>query len=183
MEKELLKIRDIMKIFGISRRTVYYWIEEGLLKPVKVRGMHRFRPEDIDPLIQSKGTQSRRKKIILSIDDDLLVRESIKNILDRYGYIVTVAANGQEALDMISKRSFDLILTDLRMPGMNGIDVLRAIRERLTSQNRPLPPEIILTAYDDPPFKEAAKELGVREFVMKPFDLNDFISILRRNLV
>lgn len=182
-KKSLLSVRQIQEILNISRRTVYYWIKREILKPIRIGGVLRFHPEDIDLLIHSqRPAAAHRKKRILAVDDDILVRESLKSLLERAGFEVTVAASGKEAVELHANEVFELILTDIRMPEMNGIETLKAIRELRQRFGKAPLPEIILTAYDDPLVREEARALGVREFILKPFELEDFIAVIRRNL-
>ncbi|MFH1799390.1 MAG: response regulator [Candidatus Omnitrophota bacterium] len=182
---QLLKIKDIMKIFCISRRTVYHWMDKGILKPLRIGGVCRFRKEDIERMLQDQAgdmTEGKKRLSVLAIDDDVLVRESLKNILKREHIQANVVASGYEALEAIKRENFDLIITDIRMPGMNGIETIQAIRSLRKNLGRRPIPEIILTAYDDAPVQEDAKRLGVRNFILKPFELNEFISTLRSQL-
>ena len=90
--------------------------------------------------------------------------------------------NGDEALELLSRDAFDLILTDVRMPKMNGLETLKAIRKLRNQFGKPPLPEIILTAYEDPEAIQEAKALGVREFLLKPFEVGEFVNALQRNL-
>lgn len=183
VNQPLLSVKDVMKHLNVSRRTIYYWIDKGMLKPVRLGGVYRFHPEDMDILLEkSRVGEGGRKKKILAIDDDILVRESLKSLLAREGFEITMVSSGTEALDLLSKEAFDLILTDMRMPGMNGIETLKAIREARAKFGKDPLPEIILTAYDEPGVREEAKKLGVKDFLMKPFDLNEFVGVLRKQL-
>ena len=178
--KEYLNVRDVMKILKISRRTVYYWIQDGILHPFRVGRVYRFLLIDIVALTNkwSLATPSKRKRV-LAIDDDVLVRESLRMILARFNYTVTMAVGGQEALEMIAKTpSFDLIVTDVRMPGMNGIETLKAIRQQCKDLHLSPIPEIIITAYDDKMILEEARKLAVCGFIQKPFDIEKFVNLL-----
>ena len=106
----------------------------------------------------------------------------MKSLLEKNGFDITVASSGQEALGLLGKETFDLILTDVRMPEVNGIENLKAIRAERAKFGKPPLPEIVLTAYDDELIKAEAQKLGVRDFLLKPFDLTDFISTIRKNL-
>lgn len=182
-QKSLLTVPDVVRILNVSRRTIYYWIKKGLLTPIRIGSVIRFHPEDIHGLIEGQRSGvPLRKKRILAIDDDFLVRESLKNLLEQNGFVAEVAAGGEEALELLTKEVFDLILTDIRMPRMNGIDTLKAIRDQRKQFGKPPLPEIILTAYDDPLVKAEAEKLGVREFILKPFEIDQFLSTLKRNL-
>ncbi|MDD5225738.1 MAG: response regulator [Candidatus Omnitrophica bacterium] len=182
MPQEYLNVRDVMKILKISRRTVYYWIQDGILHPFRIGRVYRFRLEDIEALANkwSPALPSKKKRV-LAIDDDILVRESLRMILARFNYTVTMAVGGQEALEVIAKTpSFDLVVTDVRMPGMNGIETLKAIRQQREGLHLPNIPEIIITAYDDNEILEEARKLAVCGFIQKPFDIEKFVDLLNR---
>lgn len=184
MTEKLLKVSDVVKKLNISRRTVYYWIKEGILKTVRIGGIYRFHPEDIETLIRNgrEATLTAKVPRILAIDDDILVRESIKPLLERSGFSVTVASDGSTALGLVKIHEFDLILTDMRMPGMDGLETLQAIRGLRQQQGKELIPEIVVTAYDDPEVVAKAKTFGIREFVLKPFELKKFLAVIQHTL-
>lgn len=71
----------------------------------------------------------------------------------------------------------------MRMPGMNGLDTLRAIRKILQEAGKEALPEIVMSAYDDHQALTEAKNLGVRKFVMKPFELSDFLDLIQKQMV
>ena len=123
-----------------------------------------------------------RKKRILAVDDDGLVRKSLEILLREAGYEAVVAASGQEALGFLVQRHFDLLITDIRMPGMDGLQVIQAVRQYCHEMKRQPIPEIVLTAYNDEQVKQSAIRLGVKEFLLKPFKIDEFLKILERNL-
>jgi two-component system response regulator AtoC len=123
-----------------------------------------------------------RKKRILAVDDDGLVRKSLEILLKEAGYEPVVAASGQEALGFLVQRHFDLLITDIRMPGMDGLQVIKAVRDYCHESKKHPIPEIVLTAYNDEQVKESAMRLGVREFLLKPFKVEEFLKVLERNL-
>ena len=182
MKKSLLTVEDVVRILNISRRTVYYWIKQGIIHPIRIGGVIRFHPEDIEAMIERHRAAPTRKKRILAIDDDILVRESLKSLLERSGFEAACVSSGEEALHLLSKEVFDLVITDIRMPKMNGIETIKAIREERSRFGKAPLPEIVLTAYDDEPVRDEARRLGVKEFVLKPFELQDFIETIRKNV-
>lgn len=132
--------------------------------------------------MNTEHTIHHRKKRILAVDDDGLVRKSLEILLKEAGYEPVVAAGGQEALGFLTQRHFDLLITDIRMPGMDGLQVIQAVRDYcLEAKKHPIP-EIVLTAYNDDHVRESAVRLGVREFILKPFKVNEFLKVLERNL-
>jgi two-component system response regulator AtoC len=123
-----------------------------------------------------------RKKRILAVDDDGLVRKSLEILLREAGYEPVVAGSGQEALGFLPQRHFDLLITDIRMPGMDGLQVIQAVRQYCQEMKKQPIPEIVLTAYNDEAVRESAVRLGVREFLLKPFKIDEFLMVLDRNL-
>jgi two-component system, NtrC family, response regulator AtoC len=121
-------------------------------------------------------------KRILAIDDDGLVRKSLELFLKEAGYEPIVAESGEEALRILSGRHFDLLVTDIRMPGMDGLQVIQAVREYCRQMKKNPIPEIVLTAYNDERVKESVERLGVRNFILKPFRADEFLRILERSL-
>jgi CheY-like chemotaxis protein len=122
-----------------------------------------------------------RKRILL-IEDEPLVGRTLKNLLRKEGLEAVVAPVGLAAMDFAANGAFDLIIADIRMPGMDGLKTLKAIRALYCEFDKPPVPEIILTAYDDPEVRQEAERMGIREFMLKPFESADFLNLLRRHL-
>ncbi|MDA9101155.1 response regulator [Omnitrophica bacterium] len=182
-ENPFLTVQDVMRLLSVSRRTVYHWIKKGILNPSRVGSVYRFHPDDIQDLVKRKrGEPVFSKSRILAIDDDILVRESLKILFKRAGYETTVVASGKEALAVIEKAPFDLIVTDIRMPEMNGIETLKELRIRRKKMKLPDLPEIVITGYEDEGAYQEAKAMGVKAFIHKPFEWETFISTIQKYL-
>jgi CheY-like chemotaxis protein len=121
-------------------------------------------------------------KRILLIDDEVLVTKSLVKLLGREGFETVTAATGEEAVDKVDGMEFDLVVSDVRMPGMDGIETIRTIRNRLKELNRNPVPEILITGYADVDRYERAEELKITEYVYKPFDTEEFIKVIKRCL-
>ena len=121
-------------------------------------------------------------KKILVIDDEELVSESLKKLLKREGYEASVARSGVEALAKIKDAEFDLIVSDIRMPDMNGIEIVKKIRAHLKEGGKKPVPEILITGFASEDNLEEAKKLSVADYIYKPFNIKDFLDIVRRNL-
>jgi DNA-binding NtrC family response regulator len=104
---------------------------------------------------------------ILVVDDEQDIRETLKDILEKEGYGVEMAGSGDEAISMFSSVKPDLVLMDVRMPGMNGVDLLKKLRQ----MNAEVPVAMI-TAYEDVALAEEALGLGAYDYIKKPFDLD-----------
>ena len=112
---------------------------------------------------------------ILIVDDDPRIRKSLSQALRDEATEVRTAASGEHALSRLSEAGADLVLADLKMPGMDGIELLRALRERM-----PATDVVIMTAYDDLPTVAIAMREGARDFLIKPLDLHPLRRLLAR---
>jgi excisionase family DNA binding protein len=180
-EEHLLSIREVIDVLSVPRHTIHQWIEKGTLIPVRMAGALRFRPEDVRALFEREGNGGSGGRILV-IDDDPLVGKSLKNLLETNGYEAQVASLGLAALDFASRERFDLIVTDIRMPGMNGTETLKAIRRIRSLSGKPPLPEIVITAFEDGAVKEEVQRLGVSDFILKPFEIEELLTALERNL-
>ena len=115
-------------------------------------------------------------KKILVIDDDDLVVKSINKLLKAKNYEVCLAHSGAEALELIAKENFDLIITDMRMPGMDGIETIKRIKEYQDKINMSKSEFMAITGYaaDDAPIEGA--KLGITNFILKPFESKSFLE-------
>ncbi len=114
---------------------------------------------------------------LLIVDDDLSLREFLTLFLRREGYEVEVAANGQRALELLTEQPFDLVLTDLRMPRMGGLELLDAIRERAIQTQ-----VVVMTAYSTTDTALEAMRKGAYDYIVKPFQLAEVKVILSKCL-
>lgn len=117
------------------------------------------------------------KAKVLIVDDEELLRHSLSVELISEGYEVETAGDGDEAIELLRQKTFDIILLDIRMPKINGFEVLKFIK-----QNKPDVRVIMLTAYADVRNAIEAMKLGAIDFVSKPYDLVDILSSIQRAL-
>jgi two-component system response regulator AtoC len=108
--------------------------------------------------------ESENPKSILIVDDEANMRHMLQTMLNRYGYKVTTAKDGAEGLAMIGEQSFDFVLCDVKMPQMNGMEFLKAGRDRLLSTT-----VIMMSAFGNIDMALEAMKLGAYDFVSKPF--------------
>ncbi len=110
---------------------------------------------------------------ILIVDDEKNMRKTLADILHDEGYDVTVAATGDEAVELCSKNSFDVVLMDVRMPGIDGVEAFRRIRRHREGVR-----VILMSAYDVAQLKEAALDEGAIAFLSKPLDVQRVIQLI-----
>jgi two-component system response regulator (stage 0 sporulation protein F) len=102
------------------------------------------------------------------VDDQKGIRRLLTEVFSEYGYEIESCASGMAALTAIPTFKPDLIIMDVKMPGMNGIEVLKKLRETDTDSQ-----VILMTAYGDQHYVAQAEDLGVAKFIIKPFDLDE----------
>jgi len=107
-------------------------------------------------------TSAALKKVLV-VDDDPVVGKSIDRILSPRGYAVISAASGPEALDKLAREDYDVVYTDIKMPGMDGLEVAERIKA-----SRPWLPVVIVTGYGSEANEAKAKDIGVAGFLRKP---------------
>ena len=122
-------------------------------------------------------------KKILFIDDEVIVVKSIEKLLEKAGYSVGVAYSGREALARIEREDFNLIIADVRMPDVNGIETVKRIRSYLRQNGKPPVPEILITGYVSKENFEKAQELNIADYIYKPFDIKELLITINLNLL
>jgi CheY-like chemotaxis protein len=118
------------------------------------------------------ASQSVRSLRILLVEDGLANRKLAQGLLERRGHVVTIAEDGQQALDCLEQQSFDLILMDVQMPVMDGLDATRAIRERerLSGGRVPI---VALTAHALKEDRQRCLDAGMDGYLAKPIRAKD----------
>ena len=124
---------------------------------------------------------TERRKSILVIDDDPLVLKTVTHLLEKSGHKVIAFESAREALHEAMMDDFDLLISDIRMPEINGIQAVRYMREMRSGQGKSQIPEIFITGYASD-YGEEAKLLKARAVILKPFSLQEFISVVNETL-
>ena len=114
---------------------------------------------------------------VLIVDDDADLSETLARLLGRFGHKCLVAASGSEAIDLIDTMTPDLVVTDLHMPGMDGIAVVRRAR-----QESPPIPVVLMTAYPTADTRREAERAGGVVYLAKPFANADMLDAVQRAL-
>lgn len=119
---------------------------------------------------------------ILIIDDEELITESLLKLLSNEGYNVTIARSGTEAIEKLKEADFDLIVSDVRMAELDGIETIKQIRTYLKKSNKKSIPEILITGYADVEKYEKAIDLKVVDYLYKPFDSTEFLRVIKETI-
>jgi DNA-binding NtrC family response regulator len=112
---------------------------------------------------------------ILIVDDELIMRESLAGWLERDGHAVQTASSGEEALEKIKETHFDILLVDIKMEGIGGLDVLRKVKE-----SDPDAEVVMITAYGSIPSAIEAMKDGAFDYMLKPFDPNELGVLIEK---
>ena len=112
---------------------------------------------------------------ILIVDDELIMRESLAGWLERDGHAVQTAPSGEDALEMLKETRFDIMLVDIKMEGISGLDVLRHMKE-----NDPDVAVVMITAYGSIPTAIEAMKNGAYDYMLKPFDPNELGVLIEK---
>ncbi len=114
---------------------------------------------------------------IITVDDSKTMRDMVSFTLKEAGYDVLTAEDGKDAVRVLEVNRVDVVITDLNMPNMNGIELIRAIRAMPTLKTVPV---LMLTTEADEAKKTAGKEAGATGWIVKPFNPEKLISVIQR---
>lgn len=114
---------------------------------------------------------------ILIVDDEEIVRATLKRALNRDDMVVTTASLAKDALVLLESEQFDLIMTDIKMPGMDGITFLKTVK-----LNDPKVPIIVLTGFATVEMTKDALQSGAYNFLTKPFEIEDILAVVKKGL-
>ena len=116
---------------------------------------------------------------ILIVDDSVSIRQSVRFILEQSGYTVIEAADGQEGLKRLGEQKADLVITDVNMPNMDGITMVRKIRE---TDGIKFVPILVLTTESQGSVIEDGKKAGATGWIVKPFNDEKLIETIKKVL-
>lgn len=119
-------------------------------------------------------------KRVLAADDSATIRQMLVTILTEAGFDVTLAADGNEALERASTDPFDLVLTDVNMPGIDGISLVRALRRFEAYRYVPI---IVITTESSLEFRTLGRDAGATGWIVKPFNPARLVETVQRVLV
>lgn len=118
------------------------------------------------------------KKKILVVDDEEILTRTFSRLLDRVGYEVLVVSRTSDAIVMCEEEDFDLIISDIRMPGMDGVQMMDEIQKVRREKMKNAIPIIFLTGYADKDQEVRAKALRPLAYILKPFDVTSLLKTI-----
>jgi excisionase family DNA binding protein len=163
-QSEVLGIREAATLLGAHEQTVRRLARRGEIPAYKVGTDWRFRREALLRWTEEQRPAGRRPTVLI-VEDDEKVRRAIGELVERCGCTARAAPSAVEGLALVAKRVPDLILLDLKMPGMNGPEFLARLREE-----HPTLPVVIVTAYPDSELMLEAMQHAPVLLLAKPLD-------------
>ncbi len=167
----LMTIKEAAEYLKLNYMTVYKLAQKSKIPAFKVGGNWRFNKEILDDWLISQSTINEGS--VLVVDDDVKIQEILREIIAEQGYRVVTVGTGEEALKQVEKQSFNLVLLDLVLPGLDGVEVLQAIKEK--DEKAVI---VIITGYGDDPIALKAVSLCPLLLVRKPLRIKDIIEVL-----
>jgi len=149
-------------------------LKDGAKKPATKKKSTAKKKDSAD--IKQKKIEER-KPTALIVDDSLSVRKFVSSVLERNNYATALAEDGSEALEELKTSEFDIIITDLEMPKMQGFELIEKIREQKRLKDVPI---VILTGKAARENKEKGIQLGANAYIVKPFKENDLLKTLEK---
>jgi excisionase family DNA binding protein len=178
-DEGFLTTEEVLEYLQVNLRTVYRLIKAGKIPAVRVGRQWRFRKRDIDAWLESQRPRQARaaaaaparapaaapaRARVLVVDDEAAIRDLLSKTLALAEYDVDLAPDGRTALERLRIIPYDLLITDLKMPGIDGLAVIREAR-RLKADI----PVIIITGFSTEASAIEAVNLGVSGYLTKPF--------------
>jgi excisionase family DNA binding protein len=176
-DEGFLTTEEVLEYLQVNLRTVYRLIKAGKIPAVRVGRQWRFRKRDIDAWLESQRPRQGRgsapapraaatagRPRVLVVDDESAIRDLLSKTLALAEYDVDLAPDGRTALERLRIIPYDLLITDLKMPGIDGLTVIREARRLKTDI-----PVIIITGFSTEASAIEAVNLGVSGYLTKPF--------------
>ena len=190
-DEGFLTTEEVLEYLQVNLRTVYRLIKAGKIPAVRVGRQWRFRKRDIDGWLENQRTRQVRTGVgsaraampppdrprILVVDDEAAIRDLLLKTLALADYDVDLASDGRTALERLRIIPYDLLITDLKMPGVDGLTVVREAR-RLKADI----PVIIITGFSTEASAIDAVNLGVSGYLTKPFRVPRVLAVAAKAL-
>ncbi|MFC1966288.1 response regulator [Chloroflexota bacterium] len=172
---ELMTVEELGQYLRFTKKTIYSLLKRGSIPAIKIGNKWRFDKATIDRWLHHsmEGVKAR----ILVVDDDELIRSLFKETLEEEGHTVVVAGNSADGIECVKRWDFDLVFLDLKMPDMDGAELLNQLRSI-----KPRLPVTIITGYPGSEMMERALKQGPFGVMDKPFDASDIIAAVNNFL-
>jgi len=131
MDDSLITVKEVADYLKLKEQTVYLLARQNKIPSLKVGGSLRFKKSQIDAWLANTpktGSQDSRQRVLI-VDDEEMVREALKRMVEAHDIQTVAVSGGIQALKAAQEESFRMVFLDLSMPGMNGVETLKALKE------------------------------------------------------
>ncbi|HEY5995762.1 MAG TPA: response regulator, partial [Candidatus Deferrimicrobiaceae bacterium] len=170
---QLARVRNIAgaTVLASGRVVLVLNVSDLLKSAVAVSGK-------IEPVAPAPSARGRKRKSVLVVEDSITARTLLKNILTSAGYAVVTAIDGVDGLMALQSNAFDLVVSDVQMPRMTGLELTEKIRARKEFAEIPI---ILVTGLESPDDRKKGVEAGANAYIVKSsFDQGDLLTVIRR---
>jgi excisionase family DNA binding protein len=178
-DDNFLTTEEVLDYLQVNLRTIYRLIKAGKIPATRVGRQWRFRRKDLDVWLRTQHSKSDgdRRRRILVVDDEEAVLTLFRKAFEREHYDVDTAGDGASAIERLRENEYDLLVTDLQMPGISGLSLIREVR-RVSA----FIPVVVVTGRSTEASAIEALNLGVSAYLTKPFPMNSFLKAAARAL-
>lgn len=178
-DENFLTTEEVLDYLQVNLRTIYRLIKAGKIPAVRIGRQWRFRRKDLDVWLRTVSSSSDpdRRRRVLVVDDEEAVLTLFRKTFERAHFDVDTAPDGAAAIDCLRNNDYDLLVTDLQMPGVGGLSVIREAR-RLGNDV----PVVIVTGRSTEASAIEAINLGVSAYLTKPFRMGNIMAAAARAL-
>jgi len=170
---DILDARQAAQYLKINEQTIRRLARQKKIPAFRVGGVWRFNKSSLDHWAQQQHLSPGSRNVMV-IDDEAAIREIVRRILEGEGFSVTTASGGRQALELMQQHLPDLVLLDLRMPGMDGATVLKEIRRQWGKL-----PVVILTGYPETNLMKQVLKYSPVTLLTKPFQPEQIIETVQ----
>jgi len=172
---ELMTLEEVAEYLRVTKKTVYRLLERRRIPATKVGHQYRFDKTMIDDWLKQNTTG--RQANILVVDDEETIGALFKETLEELGHTVTITNDSLRGFELAKERSYNLVFLDLKMPGFDGAEFFKQIREI-----KPDLPVTIITGYPDSDLMMKALSIGPFGVIKKPFTSQEIITVINTYL-
>ncbi len=173
--QEFMTLQEVADYLRVTPKTIYRLLEKRKIPATLVGNRWRFDRAAIGDWLRSRSTDT--KASILVVDDDRTIRSLFKDTLEELGHIVSLAETAYGAIELVKERQLDLVFVDLKMPGMDGAELLRQIKIL-----KPGLPVTIITGFPESDLMARALTHGPFGVMSKPFNSSDIMNAVNNYL-
>jgi len=177
MDDSLITVKDVADYLKLKEQTVYLLARQHKIPSLKVGGSLRFKKSQIDSWLSSRTDLTKQisnQQRVLIVDDEEPIRSALARMIESHGVSAVAVQSGPDAVERARQNDFRLVFLDLNMPGMNGVETLKALKET----DRELRVVVVTALSGEDELFRSILELGPVSVIPKPFTIQHISDVL-----